>query len=54
MKHVCHSIGEKHESSRCLVEIYTLYIGLVETHAKAVTAFSLSHRHVGWRSRRYQ
>ena len=39
VKHVCHSIGEKHESSRCLVEIYTLYIGLVETHAKAVTAF---------------
>ena len=39
VKHVCHSIGEKHEPSRCLVEIYTLYIGLVETHAKAVTAF---------------
>ena len=39
VKHVCHSIGEKHEPSRCLVEIYTLYIGLVETYAKAVTAF---------------
>ena len=39
VKHVCHSIGEKHEPSRCLLEIYTLYIGLVETHAKAVTAF---------------
>ena len=39
VKHVCHSIGEKDEPSRCLVEIYTLYIGLVETHAKAVTAF---------------
>ena len=39
VKHVYHSIGEKHEPSRCLVEIYTLFIGLVQTHAKAVAAF---------------
>ena len=37
VKHVCHSIEEKHEP--CLVEIFRLYVGLVETHAKEVTAF---------------
>ena len=39
VKHVCHSIEEKHE--QCLVEIFRLYTGLVETHAKEVTAFYL-------------
>ena len=37
VKHVCHSTEEKHEP--CLVEIFRLYIGLVESHAKKVTAF---------------
>ena len=37
VKHVCHSTEEKYEP--CLVEIFRLYIGLVETHAKKVTAF---------------
>ena len=37
VKHVCHSTEEKHEP--CLVEKFRLYIGLVETHAKKVTAF---------------
>ena len=37
VKHVCHSTEEKREP--CLVEIFRLYTGLVETHAKKVTAF---------------
>ena len=37
VKHVCHSVEEKHEP--CLVEIFRLYIGLVETRAKEVSAF---------------
>ena len=37
VKHVCHSTEEKHEP--CLVEIFRLYLGLVETHANKVTAF---------------
>ena len=39
VKHVCHSTQEKHK--RCLVEIFRFYIGLVESHAKEVTAFHL-------------
>ena len=37
VKHVCHSTEEKHEL--CLMEIFRLYTGLVETHTKKVTAF---------------
>ena len=37
VKHVCHSTQERHE--QCLVEIFRFYIGLVESHAKEVTAF---------------
>ena len=38
VKRVCHSIEEKHVHEPCLVEIFRLYVGLVETHAKEVTA----------------
>ena len=34
---ICHSTEEKHEP--CPVEIFRFYIGLVESHAKEVTAF---------------
>lgn len=37
VKHVRHSTKEMHEP--CLVMIFRLYIGLVETHAKKGTAF---------------
>jgi hypothetical protein len=37
-KHVCHSIGTKHLQP-CLVEIFILYIGLVESQAKRINAF---------------
>lgn len=39
VKHICHDIGEKHEP--CLLEIYRLYIGLVEYRAKQIDAFYL-------------
>ena len=37
VKHICHEEGAKHEP--CLVEIYHLYIGLVEVFAKNGNAF---------------
>ena len=37
VKHICHEEGVKHEP--CLVEIYRLYIGLVEVFAKNGNAF---------------
>ena len=37
VKHVCHSTEEKHKP--CLVEIFRFHTGLVESHAKEVTAF---------------
>ena len=37
VRHVCHSPGEEHD--RCLVKLYQLYIGLVETLAKKKDAF---------------
>ena len=37
VKHICHKEGVKHEP--CLVEIYRLYIGLVEVFAKNGNAF---------------
>jgi integrase len=37
VKHVCYEIGAKHE--RCLVDIYRLYIRLVQTVAKQCQAF---------------
>ena len=37
VKHICHEEGLKHEP--CLVEIYSLYIGLVEVFAKNGNAF---------------
>ena len=41
VKHVCHEEGVKHEP--CLVEIYRLYIGLVEVFAKNGNAFTARH-----------
>ena len=37
VKHICHPLGETHE--RCLVEMYKLYIGLVQTIGKDCNAF---------------
>ena len=37
MKHVCHPLNEKHES--CLVELFRMYIGLVESISSEITAF---------------
>jgi len=37
VKHVCHERRAKHD--RCLLDIYRLYIGLVETIGKQFTAF---------------
>ena len=37
VKHICHEEGVKHEP--CLVEIYRLYIGLLEVFAKNGNAF---------------
>ena len=37
VKHVCHSLNEKHEC--CLVELYLMYIGLVQSISREVTAF---------------
>ena len=36
-KHICHPLGERHE--RCLVEMYKLYVGLVQTIGKDCNAF---------------
>ena len=38
VKHICYEEGVEHE--RCIVEIYRLYIGLVEVFAKNANAFS--------------
>lgn len=37
VEHECHRRGEKHE--RCLVELYWLYMGLVEVHVKVKDSF---------------
>ena len=37
VKHVCHPLNEKHES--CLVELYRLYFGLVQSISSEITAF---------------
>ena len=42
VKHICHEEGVKHEP--CLVEIYGLYIGLVEVFAKNGNAFYYSYK----------
>lgn len=37
VKHVCHEVGQKHDP--CLVDMYRLYIGLVEIFGKGMGAF---------------
>ena len=37
VKHVCHPLNEKHES--CLVELFRMYIGLVQSISSEITAF---------------
>ena len=37
LKHVCHPLNGKHEC--CLVEIYHMYLGLVQDYSNKVTAF---------------
>ena len=37
VKHVCHPLNEKDES--CLVELYRMYIGLVQSVSSEITAF---------------
>ena len=37
VKHVCHPLNEKREC--CLVELYHMYIGLVQSISREVTAF---------------
>lgn len=37
VKHVCHPLYEKREC--CLVELYHMYIGLVQSISREVTAF---------------
>ena len=39
VKHVCHPVVESHVHDRCLVEIYRLYIGLIETNVKSSNVF---------------
>lgn len=39
VKYVCYFIGEKYELLWCFVEIYILYIGLVEIYVKVVIVF---------------
>ena len=37
MKHVCHPLNEKHKS--CLVKLYQMYFGLVQSTSSEITAF---------------
>ena len=37
MKHVCHEVGQKRDP--CLVDLYRLYIGLVDFFGKGMEAF---------------
>lgn len=37
IKHICHDIRQKHDP--CLLEVYRLYIGLVECKAKEIDSF---------------
>ena len=37
VKHVCHPLNEKHKS--CLVELYRMYIGLIQSTSSEITAF---------------
>lgn len=39
VKHICHDIGQKHDHR--LLEVYRLYIGLVECKAKEIDSFCL-------------
>ena len=39
IKHICHNVGEKHNP--CLLEVYRMYIGLVECKAKESDCFYL-------------
>ena len=39
IKHICRNVGEKH--NLCLLEVYRMYIGLVECKAKESDCFDL-------------
>ena len=49
VKHVCHPVVESRVHDRCLVEMYRLYIGLIETYVKEFKCITIQYNTIQYK-----